>query len=70
MDAAAIQEAKNQFAQAQNPPLESCTNASCKFTGCTCGGECGCNAEKSDVTCDPCVEFKKEMMQKKKGLPE
>ena len=67
MDAASIQQAKNDFAQSQNPAIDPCTNTSCKFVGCTCGGDCGCNVDKNGTSCDPCVEFKKEMQQKKEA---
>lgn len=68
MDPTAIQKLKNDFALSRSPPIEACTNSSCKFTECVCGNECGCNVQNgTGVSCDPCVEFKKEMMEKKKG---
>mmetsp|Transcript_26752 Transcript_26752/g.62529 ORF Transcript_26752/g.62529 Transcript_26752/m.62529 type:complete len:82 (+) Transcript_26752:444-689(+) len=80
MDITDIQAAKISFAQSQSPPIDPCTNTGCKFTGCTCGGKCGCHVEKSGcsgentdndndddlVRCDPCQEFKKKMNDEKK----
>lgn len=65
-----IQAEKNAFAASQNPPIEACNNKSCRFTGCTCGGRCGCGMPEKVSSgelqsCDPCVEFKKKKSQEK-----
>lgn len=60
------QQEKNAFAASQDPPIDPCTNAACKFTGCTCGNRCGCNldptttnsADGGRTSCDPCMDFK------------
>lgn len=67
MDSKSLQLQKNQFASSQDPPIDACTNESCKFVGCTCGAKCGCN--RSDMTeqgltsCDPCKDFKAKQQQ-------
>lgn len=64
MDAQSIQQAKNDFASGQNPPIKPCTNEFCKFTGCTCEDKCGCHIPKEELEsqqkkhCDPCSDFK------------
>eukprot|EP00429_Kryptoperidinium_foliaceum_P063689 CAMPEP_0176067176 /NCGR_PEP_ID=MMETSP0120_2-20121206/33528_1 /TAXON_ID=160619 /ORGANISM="Kryptoperidinium foliaceum, Strain CCMP 1326" /LENGTH=71 /DNA_ID=CAMNT_0017400789 /DNA_START=107 /DNA_END=322 /DNA_ORIENTATION=+ len=57
MDPLKIQKEKNEFAASEG--IEACTNASCKFTKCTCGSKCGCNLAPADglESCDPCQEF-------------
>ena len=64
----AIQAKKNEFAAVQNPPIDPCANASCGFTGCTCGKKCGCGlpamiASGELESCDPCMEFKKSKVK-------
>jgi hypothetical protein len=60
MDPETIQAEKNAFAAAQTPPIEPCTHPPCKFMGCTCGSNCGCNQPIAEgkTSCDPCMEFK------------
>mmetsp|Transcript_28341 Transcript_28341/g.42856 ORF Transcript_28341/g.42856 Transcript_28341/m.42856 type:complete len:80 (+) Transcript_28341:204-443(+) len=67
-----IQEAKNNFANSLQPPIQPCTNTNCKFTGCTCGNTCGCHIPPDELPdnlqhCDPCAEFK---MKKKLEMEE
>ena len=58
-DLTAIQQAKNDFAAAQDPPIQPCTNAGCQFTQCTCESDCGCGSVEGK-SCDPCREFKQQ----------
>jgi len=69
-EVASIQAAKNAHAASVDPPIEPCTNARCKFVGCTCGSRCGCNVQDAStllISCDPCEEFKKKMKAQHKG---
>ena len=43
---------------------EPCGNGKCTCTACTCGSGCTCNVSP-DVSCDPCKDYKAEMMAKK-----
>ena len=70
MDDTAIQSAKVNFAESQDPPIEACTNLNCKFTGCTCGSKCGCHIKNKNELgqlqqCDPCSEFKRKKKMEK-----
>mmetsp|Transcript_6516 Transcript_6516/g.9641 ORF Transcript_6516/g.9641 Transcript_6516/m.9641 type:complete len:80 (-) Transcript_6516:231-470(-) len=59
-----LQEAKNNFAKSQIPPIEPCTNDKCGYSGCVCGHRCGCNVQNPSILlsgCDPCEEYKKKM---------
>mmetsp|Transcript_7327 Transcript_7327/g.10380 ORF Transcript_7327/g.10380 Transcript_7327/m.10380 type:complete len:94 (-) Transcript_7327:158-439(-) len=66
-----IQQAKNEFAASQSPPIDPCTNVHCKYTGCVCGTHCGCGVEAKKTAwvrdikgddvlgqCEPCKDFK------------
>ena len=69
-EVANLQAAKNAHAASLDPPIEPCTNPSCKFVGCTCGSKCGCNVQDAStllISCDPCNEFKEKMKAANKG---
>ena len=47
----------------QEKDSSKCTNPKCKCTTCTCGSGCTCNVS-NEVVCDPCKDFKAEMLKK------
>ena len=67
MDPSSLQAAKNEFAAAQTPPIEPCTNMGCKFEGCTCGKDCGCDTPPDGVSCEPCRLFKRKKKLEMEG---
>ena len=47
----------------QEKDSDKCTNPKCKCPTCTCGSGCTCNVS-NEVVCDPCKDFKAEMLKK------
>ena len=40
-----------------------CPNEKCRCPNCECGASCSCNVSPEFV-CDPCIDFKNEMLKK------
>jgi hypothetical protein len=58
-----LPKAKKEFAAANDVVV--CPNPYCKFPGCTCGENCGCNVPETEkkegaTSCDPCGDKAKE----------